>query len=105
MPLTDFFIYLDTAHEERVRVRLTIEKGKLTDLVYQYESLIDGQWHPIVRYDMAHGFFHRDVLFPNGTQQKTRIDLPTLEIAALFADQDLKDKWEFYKEGYISKFK
>lgn len=40
-----------------------------------------------------------------GTQEKTRIDLPTLEMAALFADQDLKDKWEFYKERYLSKLK
>jgi len=47
-------------------VRLITENGELTDIMYQFESLIHTKWTPIVRYDCAHGFFHRDVLQPNG---------------------------------------
>ena len=99
----EFFKYLDNKGEERLRVRLIIDQGKIVDLVFQYESLIQGKWRNIVRYDFAHNFFHRDVIFPNGDQEKTRIDIDDLELASLYAEQDLKDKWQFYKERYIKK--
>jgi hypothetical protein len=105
MPLKDYFKFLGFTGQDRIRFHYTISKGRLADIVMQYESLIDGEWRAIVRYDVAHGFFHRDVLFPNGTQEKTPLDFPTLEMAAIFAEQDLKDKWEFYKERYLSKLK
>jgi hypothetical protein len=55
--------------------------------------LIEGKWNPIVRYDCAHGFFHRDVLFPNGDKDKQVIEFNDLEAALSFAEQDLKDRW------------
>jgi hypothetical protein len=54
-----------------------------------------------VRYDLAHGFFHRDVMKPNGEKEKTVIQIAGLEEAAIFAEQDIKDKWEFYKQRYL----
>ncbi len=96
---------MDEEGLERLRIRLVIDQGSLLYLVFQYESFIEGKWREIVRYDYAHGFFHRDVIFPNGDQEKTRIDIEDLELASLFAEQDMKDKWEFYKERYIKKMK
>jgi len=62
----EFLSPLDNQNLNRLRVRLITENGELTDIMYQFESLIHTKWTSIVRYDCAHGFFHRDVLQPNG---------------------------------------
>lgn len=79
------------------------ERGEILDLVLQYEAMISEKWIPIVRYDCAHGFFHRDLLHPNGDKEKKVIDVPDLKYAFTFAKQDLEDKWEWYKEQYLKK--
>jgi hypothetical protein len=84
---------------------LKIDKGALIDVVYQYEALIEGNWTSIVRYDCAHGFFHRDILKPNGDKEKQEIVIDNLKSASKYAEQDLKDRWEWYKERYIKKLK
>ncbi len=99
-----FIKALDVDGNERMRVRLKIIKGELIDIVFQYESLIEKKWTPIVRYDLAHGFFHRDVLKPGEEKEKTVIEITGLREASIFAEQDIKDKWEFYKLRYL-KFK
>ncbi len=99
--------FVKSLHEdgnERLRVRLTIKKGELVDILFQYESFIKNKWTSIVRYDLAHGFFHRDVLKPDGEKEKTVIEIAGLMQASIFAEQDIKDKWEFYKQRYL-KFK
>ena len=84
---------------------MKIEKGELIDVVYQYETLIEDNWTPIVRYDCAHGFFHRDILKPNGEKEKNEIVIDNLKSASKYAQQDLKDRWEWYKERYVKKMK
>ena len=101
----EFESILDKSGHERLRVRLKIEKGELIDVVYQYETLIENNWTPIVRYDCAHGFFHRDVLKPNGDTEKKEIVIDNLKSASKYAEQDLKDRWEWYKERYLKKVK
>jgi len=71
----------------------------------QYETLIDDEWVDIVRYDLAHGFFHRDVMTPKGEKEKQFINITNLENALNYAQQDLKDRWEFYKEQYLKQLK
>jgi len=105
MNTKEFITYLDKNSTERLRVRLTIEKGELTDIVYQYESFIAENWYPIVRYDCSHGFFHRDVMRPNGDKEKSLIELDNLKTASKYAEQDLKDRWEWYRERFIKKMK
>ena len=101
----EFLKFLDKFGSERLRVRLTIENGQIKDLVIQYESLINEKWIVIVRYDLNHGFFHRDLLTPGGDKIKTVIEMPDLKTASTYAEQDIKDKWEFYKEKYQKKMK
>lgn len=86
-------------------MRLKVEKGKLIDVVYQYEALIENNWTPIVRYDFAHGFFHRDIMKPNGDKEKQEIVIENLKSASKYAEQDLKDRWEWYRERFIKKIK
>lgn len=99
----EFIVYLDNQQLNRLRVRLITENGELLDVMYQYESFINNSWVAIVRYDCAHGFFHRDVLMPNGDKEKKSIEIDSLKNASKYAEQDLKDRWEWYKERYIKK--
>jgi hypothetical protein len=101
----EFISILDKSGFDRLRVRLKIDKGQLTDVLYQYESFIQNKWREIVRYDCSHGFFHRDVLFPDGDKEKHEITIDDLKYASKYAEQDLKDRWEWYKERYIKKLK
>jgi hypothetical protein len=105
MKQIEFLSYLDAIECNRIRVRLLTDSGNLTDVMYQYESLLNENWVAIVRYDCAHGFFHRDILHPNGNKEKQSIEIDTLKRASQYAEQDLKDRWEWYREKYIKKIK
>jgi hypothetical protein len=41
---------------------LAKERGKIVFFRVQYETKINLIWYPVVRYDTAHGFAHRDLL-------------------------------------------
>ena len=92
---------MDKFLHDRLRVRLKAEKGDLIDVVYQYETFMDGKWVPIVRYDCAHGFFHRDILKSDGDKENQVISIDNLKNA----EQDIKDRWEWYKERFLKKLK
>lgn len=100
MGTKEFFRQLGTKGTDRLRTRIVTQKGEITDLMIQYEARIKDEWHPIVRYDTAHGFPHRDVLYPNGKIDKYALDFPNLEMVLQFAEQDLQDRWQWYKEKY-----
>jgi hypothetical protein len=101
----NFLKYLDLNSNERIRVHISVINGKVADVVVQYETYMNGKWEGIVRYDCAHGFFHRDVMYPDGEKEKQVIEFDNLETALTYAEQDLKDRWEFYKNRYLKKLK
>jgi hypothetical protein len=86
-------------------MKITVVNGKVMDIVVQYETHIDGKWVAIVRYDCAHGYLHRDIMHPSGDKEKQVIDFENLEMALSYAEQDFKDRWEFYKNRYLKKLK
>jgi hypothetical protein len=97
----EFFKILNKEETDRLRVILKIDKGEIVNLVVQYESFIKNKWIAIVRYDIEHGFFHRDLMTPKGEKIKTPFDFQDLNAATIFAEQDIKDKWEFYKLKFM----
>jgi len=74
-------------------------------MVIQYESFLNHKWIPIIRYDCAHGFFHKDVLYPDGEKEKHPITITNMEDAVNYANDDIKKRWMFYKEKYLNKLK
>ncbi|MBM4054539.1 MAG: hypothetical protein FJ264_07695 [Planctomycetes bacterium] len=86
--------------DDRIRIKISTEKAIVTDVVIQYESKIRDKWYPIVRYDCSHGFFHRDLLNPKGDEVKKPIPIQNLKDALTYAEQDIKDRWEWYKEKF-----
>ena len=105
MKEVSYYRFLDDENSERLRIRFKTDKGELIYVVVQFESLINGNWMPIIRYDCAHGFFHRDVILPNGEKEKEAIAIINLKDAFYYAEQDIKDRWQFYKERYLKKNK
>lgn len=100
MSIKEFTKKLTPDGDERLRVEIRVEKGKVTDVVIQYETKIKERWHPVVRYDCSHGFFHRDLLTPKGNKIKQPIPINNLDDALTYAEQDIKDRWEWYKEKF-----
>jgi hypothetical protein len=64
----------------------------------KFRSMTPG--NPIVRYDCSHGFLHRDVMLPGGKKEKYPLDIPDLKTALLYAEQDIKDRWKWYRDRY-----
>ena len=105
MPHKEFFKLISPDSEDRLRFRIETEKGSVVNIVVQYEAMIKGSWLEIVRYDCAHGYFHRDVLYPGGRKEKQPIAIENLNDALQYAEQDLKDRWSWYKERYKRRLK
>ncbi|NUO83645.1 hypothetical protein HUU05_26520 [candidate division KSB1 bacterium] len=86
---------------DRYRQRHLSIKGKIIKFTAQYETNIGGQWLPVVRYDTAHGFFHRDVMHPNKRREKISIEAADFNEALTFAREDIKRSWQNYKAAFI----
>jgi hypothetical protein len=97
---TDFFLWLE--YYNRIRIRLLTERGNLLKVLCQYESLIDDHWTPIVRYDSAHGFFHKDILYSDGTKEKRDVNYVDLNSAFNYAREDLENNWRSYLYRYMT---
>jgi hypothetical protein len=90
---------------DRIRVHFMVEGGQVTDVVVvQYEAYIDGRWREIVRFDEAHGFFHRDVLLPSGEQQKTVLSVADKNEALNEAMTEIKENWSVYRRRYEQQY-
>lgn len=96
----EFTKKLSPEGDNRLRIKIERAKGKVTDIVVQLETKIKDKWYPIVRYDCSHGFFHRDLLNPKGEKTKQPIAIENLKDALTYAEQDIRDRWEWYKEKF-----
>jgi len=67
-----FILQLDDEGLDRLRFWLKIDLGKIDDFVVQYETYVNEEWFPVMRYDLAHNYFHRDVLTIKGERAKRR---------------------------------
>jgi len=66
----------------------------------QLECRFNGEWEPVVRYDTAHGFAHRDMLHPSGKTDKIETAVRDYNEALTFAIHDLTDHWAKYRRRY-----
>ena len=100
-----FLLELSPKSKDRIRVRAFKEKGQIISFLVQYEGRIEGAWTPIVRYDTAHSFAHRDILHPDGSQSKQPLFFHSLNEAFTFALQDIELFWASYLRNYISEMR
>ena len=98
----EFLIYLDPATRLcRYRHYHVWEGKKITEFRIQLEILVGGEWYPVVRYDMAHGRPHCDVLHPNGKQTKKWLDGYSVSEALTFGQKDIVENWQKYRDRFV----
>jgi hypothetical protein len=92
IPLTD---------DTQLRHIHTHWKNEVISFTVQLEIYTKDRWQPIVRYDTAHGFTHRDIIHSNGTKEKTPLSISDFKEALTFSDKDLKTNWKIYREQFL----
>ena len=60
----------------------------------------DGVWKPVIRYDCAHNFAHRDRYNLKGDRDKEKIPLSYTDSLDL-ADEDINGNWDIYQERFL----
>lgn len=90
---------------DRKRHEHILEKGEVTGFVVQYEIFFEEKWVPVVRYDTAHGYAHKDLINPNGSIEKIFMGLADFNEALTLADKDINENWERYKNRYFRRIK
>ena len=85
-----------------LRVMFETERGQIIRFVVQLECQFveEDEWLPVVRYDTAHGYFHRDVLHPHRKEEKTRMPVQDYNEALTLAMDDLVEKRFEYRRRY-----
>jgi hypothetical protein len=90
---------------DRLRIHFRTQHGQVIIIVViRYEAYIDGKWRAIVRFDEAHGFFHRDVMSPTGEQEKTPLPSTDKQHTLNEAIVYLKENWRIYRQRYEEKY-
>ncbi len=84
-----------------LRIRFELDRGQVLPFVAQLECLFeDSGWLPVVRYDTAHGFAHRDTMRPNEETEKTEISVRSYKEGLNYAIDDIKANWQAYRWRY-----
>jgi hypothetical protein len=95
----EYLFYLTTEATDRLRVTARKDKGEILEFVVQYETVVSGEWRPVVRYDTAHGFAHKDIIKANGEVVKQPLFFETYNIVFTYATLDLKANWRQYRDS------
>src|SRR3989338_8341080 len=73
----------------------------ITSFAVQIELFWQNKWTPVVRYDTAHGFAHRDLISPKGKVDKTPLFVQNFNEVLDFSEADLKSNWQSYVERFL----
>lgn len=103
MPEIAFEFALDAARADWLRARFTTDRGRVVVYTVQYESTIGGLRTPVVRFDNAHGFPHRDLLDRNGRviEKRAIVGNPDPGTALTQAQQDIRTNWRRYRAAFF----
>jgi len=101
----EYVFFLSSEMEDRLRVLAHKESKEILEFLVQYEAFIQGKWYPIVRYDTAHNFAHKDTLHPDGRAEKQPLYFNNYNLAFTYAIMDLKRFWKEYREKYQGELK
>lgn len=90
-----------------IRIRCSYERcGKEVErFTVQLELHHKAEWLPVMRFDNAHGFCHRDTLHPDGTQEKTPVYVGGANETFTYAIEDLRTNWQTYRDVYLKEMR
>lgn len=99
MKITEYVVPLGNDGRRRTYHKRLLQN--VIEFVVQYEVFIESKWYPVVRYDTAHGFAHKDILTFDGKTTKHELPFADYNIALTFAENDLKENWLKYREVFF----
>jgi hypothetical protein len=77
------------------------ERGQVIAFMVQLEVEVEKDvWKPVLRYDCAHAFAHRDRYNLQGEQDKEALSLRYADTLTL-ADKDINNNWPVYQERFL----
>jgi hypothetical protein len=91
--------------EAQIRCTFQRVKNRVVRFTVQLEIAQRGSWTPVVRYDNAQGFCHRDTLHPDGSQDKTRVFVGDVNETFTYAIEDLRANWEAHRARFLGEIK
>lgn len=102
MGVKEYLVDLD--ENNRLRYHIVTGQGGVEAFLVQYETRMDDEYVPVVRYDTRHGRAHRDVLDRRGNNiAKTWLPGAVSYSEALqSADRDLRAHWPVYRARFIA---
>ncbi len=95
----EFVILL--SHDSRIRHYHSRLKQQVVEFMVQLEVNIKGEWRPVVRYDTAHGFAHRDIFHGDGSSEKIPLSIGDYNSILIFAELDVRSNWELYRQRFL----
>jgi hypothetical protein len=98
----------DLTAVDQVRVRIVVsERGsEVEDFSVQYEAIVDGVLYPVVRFDCAHGYAHRDTLDAEGRNvDKLWFAGWDLATALNHALDDIRDHYQDYRADFLRRLR
>lgn len=95
------YVFVFPGADVQLRHRHAQERGRVLAFVVQLELWWRGSWYPVVRYDTAHGFAHRDLIHPDGRVDKMLLGLVDWNQALTIALEDVKVNWPWYRERFL----
>jgi hypothetical protein len=86
--------------DNALRVRFELESGDVMMFLVQLECKFEDKWLPVVRYDTAHGFAHRDRIHPHQEAEKTEMRVRDFNEGLTVAMFDLVNNWTEHRRRY-----
>jgi hypothetical protein len=86
---------------DEVHIRCRYQRQGNQILEYTHQAT----WQPIVRYDNARGFCHRDLIHVDGTQDKTPIYRGDANANFTWAIKELRMNWQSHRSRFLAEIK
>lgn len=101
-PVTKAWFIRIAPAEAQVRCAFQRVKNRIVQFTVQLEIFHQEKWVPVIRYDNAHGFCHRDTLYPDGSQEKAELFAGGVNETFTYAIEDLRTNWKGYQARYLA---
>jgi hypothetical protein len=88
--------------EARIRCRYRRRGNRMIEYTVQLEIWQAQTWRPILRYDNAHGYCHRDIIHSDGTQTKVRIYRGDTSSNFTWAIKELRANWQSERARFLA---
>ena len=91
--------------EARLRCSFVRRRRMIKNFTVQMEIRIGDHWVAVIRYDNAHGFCHRGVLHPDGSQDKVQVFVGDVNETFTFAIEDVRVHWQVHRARFLGEKK